>query len=70
MTKSTKSATIQALLARPKGATIETLCAKTGWQAHSVHAFLSRLRKGGAVLERASTSKGTSYRLLKTDSAE
>jgi len=37
----TKAARVIALLREPSGATIKTIMAMTGWQAHSVRAFIS-----------------------------
>jgi hypothetical protein len=39
--KSTKTARVIALLRKPAGATLQTIITLTGWQAHSVRAFLS-----------------------------
>jgi hypothetical protein len=46
------------LLARPKGATYAELIAMSGWQAHSVRAFLSGLRKKDCQLDRAVRKTG------------
>ena len=63
MPTQTKSNTVRKMLARPKGTTIAAICDKTGWQRHSVHAFLSGLRKSGSTIERDGQGKGASYRL-------
>lgn len=39
--KSTKSEIIVGLLVRPSGATVQEIMSATGWQAHSVRAFIS-----------------------------
>jgi Protein of unknown function (DUF3489) len=39
--KASKGARIVALLQRPSGASLKTLMKVTGWQAHSVRAFVS-----------------------------
>ena len=64
MPKTTKSQIAQRLLARPNGASLESLCAKTGWQPHSIRAFLSGLRKTGAVVERDGRGPKAKYRLI------
>lgn len=46
----TKSATVQKLLARNKGATLAEVTTATNWQAHSARAFLTSLRKKGTRL--------------------
>jgi hypothetical protein len=44
--RSTKADQIIALLKRPSGATLKSIMAVTGWQAHSVRGFISgQLRK-------------------------
>jgi hypothetical protein len=66
---SSKSDIVGKLLARPKGATIAEVSNATGWQAHSVRAFFSGLRKKGSALERELRKDGTSgYRLVRDDS--
>ena len=60
----TKSNTVRKMLARPKGTTIAAICDKTGWQRHTVHAFLSGLRKNGAALEREGQGRAATYRLV------
>jgi hypothetical protein len=50
--RQTKIAKVQAMLQRPSGATIDALCKATGWQAHSVRAALTGLRKAGHAIER------------------
>ena len=56
----TKQATLIALLERQAGATIAQMCAKTGWQAHSVRAALTGLRKRGIPVTRTSNESGPS----------
>jgi hypothetical protein len=62
---SSKKAIIVALLQRPDGAPISELTSATGWQAHSVRAALTGLRKQGQELTRTRDATGiTHYRLL------
>ena len=61
----TKQAALLALLQRREGATIVQLCAKTGWQSHSVRAALTGLRKRGVQVTRAKDEAGTTiYRAV------
>ncbi len=46
-----------------KGATIDELVDATGWQKHSVHGALSRLRSGGFAVRLESTLGRKVYRL-------
>ena len=67
--KQTKIARVQGMLERPSGATVEALCKATGWQAHSVRAALTGLRKTGHVIERTDDERKTGktvYRIVKT----
>jgi len=50
--KETKSAAVQRLLNRKSGATLASLQKATGWQAHSVRATLSTLRKAGYTIDK------------------
>jgi hypothetical protein len=60
----TKAATVIKLLLRARGATPMELIAATDWQAHSVRAFLSGLRKKQRVLVREARKSGEfAYRL-------
>ena len=61
----TKSATILKLLRRPKGASIAQLQKATDWQAHSIRAALTGLRKKGHEIERSSKDRkgATVYRM-------
>lgn len=59
-----KKASVLGLLRRPEGAAIGELTEATGWQAHSVRAVLTGLRKAGKELIRAKDEGGvTRYRL-------
>lgn len=60
----TKSATVARMLRRNRGATIQEIMTATRWQPHSCRAFLSGLRKNGAVILKESRKDGeTSYRI-------
>jgi hypothetical protein len=62
--RQTKKGSILALLQRPKGAAMGDLTAATGWQAHSVRAALTGLRKEGKELVRDKNEAGaTLYRI-------
>ena len=50
-------------LERTAGATIDELVDATGWQKHSVHGALSRLRSGGFAVRLESTLGRKTYRL-------
>jgi len=50
-------------LGRKTGATIDELVDATGWQKHSVHGALSRLRSGGFAVRLESTLGRKAYRL-------
>lgn len=54
----TKSAIVQKLLSRSKGATLAELTNATKWQPHSARAFLTGLRKKGIVLLREGRANG------------
>lgn len=60
----TKATIVSKMLKRPKGATLGELGATTTWQAHSVRAFLSGLRKKGQVLVKEQRKSGEqAYRI-------
>lgn len=61
-----KSDVAKRLLSRKAGATAAEVGEATGWQPHSVRAFLSGLRKKGAALAGEERRDGTkAYRLSK-----
>lgn len=67
--KETKSATIQRLLNRKSGANLTVLQKATGWQAHSVRAALSTLRKSGYIIDKVppkNDNGAVSYRIICT----
>ena len=51
-----------------KGATIDDLVTATGWQKHSVHGALSRLRTGGFTIRHEAVGGRTAYSLSKANS--
>ncbi len=55
----TKKAQILAVLKRKRGASMRNLKVRTGWQAHSVRAALTGLRKRGAIIERQAEAAGS-----------
>jgi Tfp pilus assembly protein PilX len=57
-TAPSRSDTIIKLLSRTKGATATELAAVTGWQPHSIRAFLSGLRKAGRLIVREARKSG------------
>lgn len=60
-----KSATINRLLSRTKGATVAELVTATDWQPHSVRAYFSGLRKKGHNLVREQRKGGEqAYRIV------
>ncbi len=60
----TKQAAILNLLRRADGASIDDLTSATGWQAHSVRAALTGLRKRGHDIERSVKSGASRYRII------
>lgn len=57
----TKSALLRAMLAAPGGASLPALMAATGWQAHTLRAALSGLRKAGHDVTRHRAGEATVY---------
>ena len=62
-TKSGKQEWLRRVLAREEGATLEQMCREFGWQAHSVRAAISGLRKAGHQVHREKGASGSVYRL-------
>jgi len=54
-------------VAVPKGATIDQLVKKTGWQPHTVRAALSRLRKRGMEILLADVDGRKAYTARNAD---
>jgi hypothetical protein len=62
--RTSKKATIEALVRRTGGVAITELMAATGWQEHSVRAALTGLRKAGHVIARErNDGSATRYRI-------
>ncbi len=62
----TKQAILIELLKRPKGATIEQMATKTGWQAHSVRGAISgslKKKLGLVVTSETIEGRGRVYRI-------
>ncbi len=62
--RKTKQAAILDLLHGPEGASIHDLTSATGWQAHSVRAALTGLRKHGHGIELNLESGANRYRIV------
>lgn len=60
----TKAARLREMLDTPDGASLTALMAATAWQAHTVRAALSGLRKGGTDLAREKRDGDTIYRIV------
>lgn len=66
-----KKAVLQSLMERKSGATMSAMMEATGWQAHSVRAGLTGLRKAGVDLERRTNRKGeTVYTVARIAAAQ
>ena len=58
-----KTARLEAMLRRPKGATQKQLEASLGWQPHTVRDAISRLRKAGAEVTLDRSVRTPTYRI-------
>ena len=67
--RTTKAARLVALLEAPGGASLAEMGAALGWQAHTIRAAMSGLRKAGRPVERQSRGDETVY-VLQTDVTE
>ncbi len=64
--RGTKQAILIEMLSRAKGATIEEMAAKTGWQVHSVRGAMSgaiKKKLGLAVISEKVRNRGRVYRI-------
>jgi len=64
--KTSKIATVIALLQRMEGAPLEEMVKATGWQPHSARAVLTGLKKKGHVIEKSKRDDVTCYRITKS----
>lgn len=67
--RQTKSALLRTRLSEPGGASLASLIALTGWQAHTLRAALSGLRKEGLSLTRRRDGNDTIYAIEATGPA-
>jgi hypothetical protein len=59
--RQTKAALLRARLAEPGGVSLAALIEATGWQAHTLRAYLSGLRKEGLTVTRRREGEDTIY---------
>ena len=59
--RQTKSALLRAKLTEPGGVSLAALIESTGWQTHTLRAYLSGLRKEGLTLTRRREGEDTIY---------
>jgi DNA-binding transcriptional ArsR family regulator len=59
--RKTRAALVRDLVSAPSGASLSQLIAATGWQAHTLRAALSGLRKAGLTIERRRDGGETIY---------
>ncbi|MFC3086025.1 DUF3489 domain-containing protein [Tabrizicola soli] len=65
----TKALHLREMLARENGASLAQMTEATGWQAHTVQAALSGLRKSGLTLDRTRRGQDTIYRIVAGDAS-
>jgi transcription initiation factor IIE alpha subunit len=56
-----KAAALLEMLEREDGATLEEMTERTGWQAHSVRAAMTGLRKKGHFIEKRTVGNTTAW---------
>jgi Protein of unknown function (DUF3489) len=66
--RQTKAALLRAKLSEPGGVALADLIEVTGWQAHTLRAALSGLRKEGLTLTRRREGENTNYAIEKAGS--
>lgn len=65
-----KSAIVNRMFGRERGASVLELAKATGWKNHSVRAFLTGVRKKAELIKEERADGLTIYRLAQTASAE
>jgi hypothetical protein len=60
----TKSATVNRLLEREKGATLDEIGKAAEWKPHTCRAFLSGVRKKARLVRQERPDGATSYRIV------
>jgi hypothetical protein len=64
-----KPVLIRTILSAPGGAAMDQLIGATGWQAHSLRAAMTGLRKQGHTVQRETVDGTTRYIILATPEA-
>jgi len=62
--RKTKSSLLREMLSAPGGASLQSLIGATGWQAHTVRAALTGLRKRGTEITRTAGEAGSVYAIV------
>ncbi len=68
--KGSKAAAVLKLLSRTRGATVAELITESGWQAHTVRAHLSGLRKKHTISKEVRRSGEATYRVAAEQAEE
>ena len=63
--RETKIASVEKLLRRKNGATLEQIVKATGWQPHTARAAMTGLRKKGHAIEREKRGGASYWRIAK-----
>ena len=69
-TRATKSDLVISLLSRPDGAFASELLSATGWQLHSLRAFISGLRKREHVIVRSRENGEAKYAISNPEACQ
>jgi hypothetical protein len=67
--RGSKAAAVLKLISRTRGATMAELIAESGWQAHTVRAHLSGLRKKHVIMKETRRSGEATYRMTSDQAA-